>query len=110
MKAWLVREKDESNATVVFAETKGKAKAKALYTDCCNDAEYVNIEATRLKHIDKYYNGKSELDWDNPHDRLILIRDVGFMCEETSYCCESCVGKDYCDEYTEQEDHKCSTK
>lgn len=29
MKAWLVREKDEFCATVVFAETRGKARALA---------------------------------------------------------------------------------
>lgn len=33
MKAWLAREKDEFCATVVFAETRGKAKALALYAN-----------------------------------------------------------------------------
>lgn len=33
MKAWLVREKDEFSATVVFAETRGKARALARATE-----------------------------------------------------------------------------
>lgn len=31
MKAWIVREKDEFCATVVFAETRGKARAMATH-------------------------------------------------------------------------------
>ena len=43
MKTWLVRENDEFCATVVFAETRGKAKAAALYTECC-DRYGVSVE------------------------------------------------------------------
>lgn len=47
MKAWLVREKDEFCATVVFADTRGKARAMALNTECCEDADFCSIEVHR---------------------------------------------------------------
>ena len=55
MKAWLVRERDEFLATVVFAETRGKAKSAALYTECCEDANFCSIEVQRKPQMDKYY-------------------------------------------------------
>ena len=42
MKAWLVREKDEFCAEVVFAETRGKARALAKRADCCEDAKFTD--------------------------------------------------------------------
>lgn len=67
MKAWLVRDKYEScSAAVVFAETRGKAKAAAKSTDACEDSDFCDIEARRLPQIDKYYkDGKWEMDWNN---------------------------------------------
>lgn len=40
MKAWVVTDKDsyEGGSTVVFAETRGKAKLKAQRTNACEDA------------------------------------------------------------------------
>lgn len=103
MKAWRVREKEEFCSTVVFAETRGKAKAAALFTDCCEDADFRHIEAHRLPEIDKYYKeGKIEMDWTNPSDRLALVKEAGFVCsydwvdyEE----CPTCSAKDFCDQY-----------
>ena len=64
MKAWLVKVKDEFCATVVFAETRGKARSIAMHTDACEDVDFCDIEVRRLPHIDKYYKeGKTELDW-----------------------------------------------
>ena len=60
MKAWLVREKDEFCATVVFAETRGKARALAKYTDACEDCDFIDIEVRRVPQMDKYYK---ELFW-----------------------------------------------
>ena len=37
MKAWLVREKDGFSCAVVFAETRGKARALARLTSACED-------------------------------------------------------------------------
>lgn len=106
MKAWLVREKDEFCATVVFAETRGKAKALAKYTDACEDCAFVDIEVRRVPQVDKYYkDGKTELDWCNPQDRLILVKELDFSCESVEMeMCEECSAKEHCIRYAEEKD------
>ena len=105
MKAWLVREKDEFCATVVFAETRGKAKAMALCTDCCEDVDFLRIEVLRVPQMDKYYvDGKREMHWDTPQDRIALVKDCGFVCSYDAWSsmeCEYCHAKEYCDQYAE---------
>lgn len=99
MKAWLVREKEQFWSTVVFAETRGKAKSLALSTDCCEDAKFTDIEVHRQSQLDKYYkDGKKEMDWDNPQDRIALVRDCNFRCEYMENC-ELCSAKEYCEDY-----------
>ena len=110
MKAWLVREKDEWGATVVFAETRGKARALAMHTDACEDAEFVNIEVTRKPQMDKYYTeGKREMDWFNSKDRIALVKDCGFFCDRDYWeqeDCDNCPAKEYCDMYKDMVDEK----
>ncbi len=101
MKAWIVKEKDEFCCTVVFAENRNKAKKLALSTQCCEDVPYIDIKAIRCPEADKQYRkGKTEMDWDNPNDRLFLVKELGLYCEyvEPPYC-EKCAGKEYCDSY-----------
>ena len=108
MKAWLVREKDEFCASVVFAETRGKAKVLARCTGCCDNASFTEIEATRMKSADKYYkDGKWELDWENPQDRIILVKECGFVCDPDYFDledCELCSAKEHCDKYHDKMD------
>lgn len=112
MKAWLVRKKDEFCATVVFAETRGKAKSVATHTDACDYAEFCDIEVRRQPQLDKYYvDGKIEMDWDNPKDRIALVSEGGFCCDVYDLDreeCEVCPASKYCDNYqdylTEMED------
>ena len=103
MKAWIVREKDEFCALVVFAETRGKAKALAVHSELCEYADFTDIEAHREPKADKYYKeGKWCLDWLNPKDRIALVKDCGFMCDIDSFKlerCEECSAKQYCDRY-----------
>lgn len=103
MKAWLVREKDEFCAEVVFAETRNKAKVLALSTDICEDSRYIDIEVHRQPQVDKYYKeGKWHFDWDNPKDRLVLVKECGFVCNDETFefeDCEQCSAKEYCDKY-----------
>ncbi|MDE7406459.1 MAG: hypothetical protein K2M89_06275 [Clostridiales bacterium] len=104
MKAWLVRRKDEGTATVVFAETRGKAKQVAMwYSDGFEDVGFCDIEATRLPEIDKYYKkGKIEMDWDNPQDRIVLVDKCGFRCEYVDLdLCDKCSAREYCGAYEE---------
>ncbi len=114
MKAWLVREKDEFCAEVVFAETRGKARALALSTDCCENAAFKDIEAHRMPQADKHYkDGKWHLDWFDPSDRLVLVKECGFYCDFDAFDlgeCEICSAKEYCNQYKDhmaemEEDH-----
>ena len=109
MKAWLVREKDEFCATIVFAETRGKARALAMHTETCEDAEFVNIEVSRKPQMDKYYKeGKREMDWFNSKDRIALVKDCGFVCDRDYWereDCDTCPAKEYCDQYADLADH-----
>lgn len=111
MKAWIVREKDEFFYTVVFAESRGKAKAAALSTDCCEGAEFTNIEVKRFPEADSQYNGRREMDWSNPKDRLFLVKEAGFLCEYVSSDeCAVCSAKEYCDEYQDHLKEQEATK
>ena len=103
MKAWLIRQKGEFCAEVVFAETRGKARALATHSDICDYADFIDIEAHRLPKADKYYKeGKWHLDWDNPKDRIVLFNECGFRCEYVEpYMCENCSVKEYCEDYEE---------
>lgn len=103
MKAWLVSVKDCFGSTVVFAETRGKAKSIALHTDMCYgyDAEFTDIEVNRLSKADSQYKkGKTEMDWYDPNDRRFLVDKCGFHCEEVDLNeCEKCSANDVCDYY-----------
>lgn len=101
MKAWLVRDKDAYLATVVFAETRGKARAIAIHTDACEDCDFCDIEVHRLPKADKYYkDGKMEMDWFNRQDRIALVKECGFVCEDIDLTiCADCPAKQYCDGY-----------
>jgi hypothetical protein len=112
MKAWLVRNEIDCCATVVFAETRGKARALALHTDTCEDLNFIEIVVNRLPKADKYYKkGKIELDWLNPKDRIIFVKELGFICLEyvEPFMCESCSAKQYCDKYKDWENENEST-
>ena len=105
MKAWLVREKGEFGATVVFAETRGKAKSYALRTEDFEAADYCELEVSRVKKMDKYYvEGKKRMDWLDSEDRIVLVKDAGFVCDDTYWereDCNDCPAKEYCDKYQE---------
>lgn len=105
MKAWLVREKDEFVATIVFAETRGKAKARAMSTAACEDVDFCDIEVRRQPQLDKYYkDGKAEMDWYDNADRIALVKEAGFCCEDdnTTDSCECCPAREYCDAYNDK--------
>lgn len=85
---------------VVFAETAGKAKLNSLFTSWWDGADYSDIQVRRLPHMDKYYKpGKLEMNWFDDEDRIALVKECGFKCEETYLEeCKKCPAKDYCDE------------
>lgn len=88
-------------ATVVFAETSGKAKAIALCTESFSDYEFTEISAVRVPALDKYYRGKKEMDWFDPYDRMALVKEAGFTCsykfDIEDMRCETCPAKQWCE-------------
>lgn len=102
MKAWHVQGKNNyySYSTVVFAETVGKAKQLALYTDSCEDENFIDILARRIPELDQYYKpGKREMDWYDEADRITLVK-LGWHCVEPHYAdCPHCAASEWCDVY-----------
>ena len=97
MKAYKVNDKHDFYSTIVFAETPGKARAKALGTDTCEDSQFIDIEVHRVPKADCLYTDeKFEIDWYNDADRLFMVKELGWACWEPSWECESCVAKQYC--------------
>lgn len=107
MKAWrVVHNYDNDVSAIVFAPTKGKAKSIAMHYDLLGDKyiDFIEIRCYRVKRGDKFYNGKSYLDWDCDDDRLLMVKEFGFTCEEEFYQereCAYCVAKDFCSLYEE---------
>lgn len=99
MKAWEVKDLDsvEQSTTVVFAETRGKAKQLAMNTDTCEDAEFTRISCRRFPEADKLYRpGMKELDWYDPETRIFLVKH-GWQCLDNDLeWCEKCAAKEWC--------------
>lgn len=96
MKAYLAEDRwDPTFSTVVFAETRGKARAIAQHTDACEDRDFTDIRILREPVLDECYRGVPEMDWYNAGDRLALVKLCGFHCsyeidlkpEECEKCC-----------------------
>jgi len=111
MKAYAVFDKDgyPPYSEVVFAETRAKAIYTALRdTDLSYEGcEYTDMRARRKQMLDKYYRGRSAMDWNNDTDRLAMVRDAGYVCDDDFFDpdeCVKCVGKDYCSKYEEYQE------
>lgn len=113
MKAYVVSDREGYSewTVVVFAESRGKAIAAALGTDefPSGDWSYTELRAIRKPELDKHYRGNFCMEWDNPDDRLAMVRDGGSYCNEDAFDpddCTKCSGKDYCSRYEEYLDEK----
>ena len=106
MKAWRVSDEmsDYGGCTVVFAETRGKAHALALNTDCCEDSEWCDVRVTRIPEMDKMWKpGKNEMDWCDTEDRIALVKECGWYCNheylDRDMDCPVCPAAEWCDDY-----------
>ena len=107
MKAYIVEDRtDPLFATVVFAETAGKARAIARNTDACEDIDFIDISARRAPSLDLCYKGKEEMDWNDPEDRLDMVKLAGFECSREIWDpdCEPCPAKEWCGRYERDND------
>lgn len=98
-KAWDAKS-IENYSTVVFAETAQKAKAVAMTTDACEDAEFIDIRVQRFPQMDDCDRGRSEIDWYDMEDRKALVA-LGWACLETSSECETCPCRPECSHWAE---------
>lgn len=106
MKAWIVSDLDskEDGATVVFAETRGKAKQLAMNTDACEDAEFTRIDCRRFPDADKLYQpGMTELDWYDPETRIFLVKHSWECSDPDDEYCEMCPAKKYCGRWEDED-------
>lgn len=104
MKAWIVRDIECNECPeIVFAETRGKAIAAVIGVDQFDDYRFTELFARRAPEIDKYYvDGKWRMDWENMDDRVALVKERGFYCDEDYFEpeeCASCSAKEWCDQY-----------
>ena len=96
MKAYKAWSEDGEGSTVVFAETRNKAKLIALSCDCCDGADYIDIRVRRIKELDHLYKGRTEADWYDPDVRIILVRDFSWRCLDPYYAeCEECPAEEF---------------
>ena len=87
-------------STIVFAESRGNAKAIAITTDSFNDYDYTEISARRVPKLDKYYRGLEEMNWEDSGDRIAMVKEAGFSCSPEYWeeeDCEKCPAKQWCD-------------
>lgn len=82
MKAYQITETSHSEYSfVVFAEKASKARSigQSLYDHWYR---YIDIEAKRLPLLDRFYDGREELDIYNPEVKQILVEEYGWAWEE----------------------------
>lgn len=92
-------------STIIFAETREKARYIAQHSEVFEwyDYGYIDFWVRRIPNLDKYYRGLDEMDWDNPNDRVAMVKEANYYCSdeyELADCeCESCPAKEWCDRY-----------
>ena len=93
-------------SVVVFAESPTKAKSYAFYSNELDGSDYTELRARRIKQLDKYYKpNKYCLSWYIDEDRLALVKDGGYRCEDPSFECKSCIARKYCDTINKETDN-----
>lgn len=98
---------EEEVASIVFAKNPDKAKATGYKVGDFKHIYYIDLRANRIPKLDKYYaEGKVTLNWENPDDRLTLVKELGWYCwDYEPKDCQKCKAKRYCETYlNNQED------
>ena len=99
IKAYRV-DNDDGCSKVIFAESRGKAKVIAMYSDFIED--FLEIKPYRVPKFDKCYRGQPEMDWEDKYDRIALVED-GWFCHSDIKCQpNTCPAKQLCIRYKEE--------
>ena len=105
MKAYSVTDRngDSGFSIIVFAETAGKAKAYGARHDDFDSFDFTEIRVNRCKALDKFYDGRLEMDWMEDSDRTAMVRYANYECsfEVLHPECETgeCPAKAWCGRY-----------
>lgn len=90
---------------IIFAESRGKAIYYALH-NCDGTFDWygwTEMRALRRPALDKYFNGRREMDWCDMDDRVAMVKEAGFRCsyemDVTLSECEECPAHQWCDQY-----------
>lgn len=106
-KAYHVTEVNGDYATIIFAESRNEAKKLALATDCCEDAQYIDIRVHREPIADPLYDGEHwEIDWYNMETRRFLMQELNWSCSDVSFECDSCPCKQFCNWWEDEQDER----
>lgn len=115
-KAYSVSEDNSGIYYIVFAETASKAKYELwlVHDDICTDYSYFDFfefacgfSVKRLPEADKEYRGHSVMDWHDSEDRMFLVKELDWSCneEEIAECeCNKCVAFQFCNRKEEWEE------
>ena len=100
MKAYEVTDDYCGFSNIIFASSLAKAKYIAFrnsdYSDFIGFLAYNTIR--RCEKADPAYKGKECMDWDDPDDRLFLVKELGWACVGGhSDDCRKCVANEFCD-------------
>ena len=101
MKAWMVEY--DGCYTIVFAETRNKARVLGLKTDAAlgspgwGPANYIELDVWRRRDADHLYRGEPEINYDDPEVREWFIE----KCRVTDWwfreeMCSECAYEDDC--------------
>lgn len=111
IKAYICNEDYMGYSTVIFAETAGKARYIALKSDTLGEEnEFKDIRVRRIPALDGFYKGKKEMDWYDPDERLAMVKEAGYRCDDDGFDpdeCKRCSAQKYCakwEEYAEEQE------
>lgn len=105
IKAYKCTEAYMGYSTIIFAETAGKARYIATKSDALGeDNEFKDIYVRRIPALDRFYRGRKEMDWFDPDDRLAMVKEAGYQCDDDGFYlenCQRCSAHEYCSRWEE---------
>lgn len=110
MKCYLIDDPNSYDVgqTTAFAENAAKARYVAKDDDALEQnskTDWLYYHARRFPEGDcRYREGKTKLDWNDPEDRLILVRDAMWACESPDEDeCAECRARKWCRHWEEEQ-------
>lgn len=106
MKAWSAQNDWTGIGVVVFAETRGQARALLLHSDEFEGFDYIEIPVYRASLFDECYRGEWQMDWYNAEDKMALCK-AGWSCIDDAFDpedCKLCPANKYCNKWEDYQE------